>query len=66
MAAQSKILTTGDDRLVENVMIIRDNYDMLLVFSPKIVANQELHQVFSVIEQFSYSAEEDVLAGKVI
>ncbi len=37
---------------------------MFLVISPKIVTNQQLHQVFSVSEK--YFADNYVLAGKVI
>ena len=64
-APKGKILTIGDDRLVEIGMIIKDNYHMLLVISPKIVTNQEHHQGFSVFDKFSNLAD-DVLAGKVI
>ena len=39
---------------------------MLLVISPNIVTNQQHHQVNGVIEQNSYSADDNVLAGKVI
>jgi len=65
LATQNKILKLCNDRHIENVIIIKDNSDMLVVISPKIVTNKQHHEMVSVIEKYSYSADDNLLVGKV-
>jgi len=65
LATQNKILKLCNDRHIENVIIIKDNSDMLVVISPKIVTNKQHHEMVSVIDKYSYSADDNLLVGKV-
>ncbi len=38
---------------------------MLVVISPKIVTNKQHHEMVSVIDKYSYSADDNLLVGKV-
>lgn len=38
---------------------------MLVVISPKMVMNKQHHEMVSVIDKYFYSADDNLLAGKV-
>ena len=65
LATQNKILKLCNDRPIENVIIIKDNSSMLVVISPKMVMNKQYHEMVSVIDKYFYSADDNLLAGKV-